>query len=120
MSSKPKTTTPEVSESGKIVKDLYGRGPLNTALTGILSPNSDDPYAQMAQKRLVESIRGGYGARGLAGSGIAQKGESEGVANMLTDLAYRKEQLPVQILATGSGSPSFGQPAAGRGFMGLK
>jgi hypothetical protein len=120
MSSKPKTTTPEQSESAKIVRDLYNRGPLNVGLTGALSPTSDDPYAQMAQKRLVESIRGGYGARGLAGSGIAQKGESEGVANMLTDLAYRKEQIPVEILKAGSGSPSFGQPAPGRGFMGLK
>ena len=120
MSSKPKTTTPEVSESGKIVRDLYQTGPLKPALYNTLSPNSDDAYAQMARDRLVQSIRGGYGARGLAGSGIAQKGESEGVANMLTDLAYRKEQIPAQILATASGSPSFGQPAPGRGFMGLK
>lgn len=120
MSSKPKTTTPEGSESGKIVRDLYATGPLKAGLINSLSPTSDDAYAQMAKNRLVSQIRGGYGARGLANSGISIKGENEGVANMLTDLAYRKEQLPIQTLATGSGSPNFGAPVPGRGFMGLK
>jgi len=119
MSSSPKTTKPEFPEASKIVKDLYG-GPLKPALYNVLSPTSDDAYAQMASKRLVEQMRGGYGARGLANSGIAVKGEQEGLANMLTDLAYRKEQIPVQILGTAGTGPSFGQPAPGKGFMGLK
>jgi hypothetical protein len=119
MASKPKTTPPVVSEAGKIVKDLYG-GPLKPALYNVLSPTSDDAYAQMAQKRLIESMRGGYGARGLANSGIAIKGEQEGVANMLTDLAYRKEQLPAQILGTAGSTPGGGAAVPGRGFMGLK
>jgi hypothetical protein len=119
MSSGSRVAKPEPSESAKIVRDLYNRGPLNTGLTNVLSPNSDDAYAQMAQKRLVESIRGGYGARGLAGSGIAQKGETEAASNLFADLAMKKEQIPVQILGAGGGAAGT-TPIPGRGFMGLK
>jgi hypothetical protein len=113
-----KVAKPEPSESAKIVKDLYG-GPLKPALYSVLSPTTDDAYSQMAGQRLVQGIRGGYGARGLAGSGIAQKGEAEGLANLMTDLAMKKEDKAVQILGAG-GSATGTTPIPGRGFMGLK
>jgi hypothetical protein len=108
-----------MSEAGQIVKDLYS-GPLKPALYSVISPTSDDAYAQMARKRLIDSIRGGYGARGLANSGIAIKGEQEGVANLLTDLAMKKEQNITNILGTAGSTPGGGQAVPGRGFMGLK
>ena len=73
-------------------------------------------------KQSVADIRGGYGARGLEGSGIAIKGEQQALQKIVNEAAAARAGQLTGVLATASGAPSVATPQQqqGRGFMGLK
>ena len=106
--------------SQQIIGSAAIRGPLTSAIS---SDIINDPFANLASRQMtqaVQQIRGGYGARGLAGSGIAQKGETEAIQDLaLKGAAQRAGQL-TGLLGTASAPPSHpgGTPTQGGGFFG--
>jgi hypothetical protein len=120
---KPKAPKAEYSPAGKIVGDLYGKGgggPLGGALRNILANPGDDPFTQRQLDVLTQRTRGGYGARGLAGSGIAAQGEQDVMRDFLLNRGEQKQGQAIQILGTGGTAPQFGTPQQPRGFLGMK
>jgi hypothetical protein len=118
----PKAAPAEVSPAGKIVTDLYGRGPLRGSLENILANPGDDPFTQRQLDVLTQRTRGGFGARGLAGSGIAQQAEQQAMSDFLMQRGEQKQDQAIKILSTGSSSPTqvTGTTPQPRGFLGLK
>lgn len=116
--SKQKFAPPQLNPAQKIVQGISG--PISNAALQTINPVSTDAYAQRAGQQLVQGIRGGYGARGLAGSGIAQRGEAEGLSDLNMKLALEKEKNVIGLLGTAGSGVSSQSPIAGRGFMGLK
>ena len=93
---------------GAISKDI---------ITNPFLDRSSDLY-----KQSVADIRGGYGARGLEGSGIAIKGEQQALQKIVNEAGAQRAGQLTGILQTASGSPSVATPQQqqGRGFMGMK
>lgn len=108
----------EKSEASKIVGDL--RGPLTGRLSGILQPAAEDPFFQRTLEKGVQKVRGGYGARGLAGSGISLQGEQDFIGDATLGRDEQKANQAIQILGAGSGAPTFAPAQAPRGLFGLK
>lgn len=112
---------PGYSIASQIVnKDL--RGPLAGAIKQDIITDPFQNAASQQYQTTVDSLRSGYGARGLANSGIAIQGEQDALKNIqLASQAQRAGQL-TGVLATASSSPSFpsGTPQQGSGFLGLK
>ena len=110
---------PGYSVSSQIVGGLQGLpGALNDTI--INNPFTDASRAEYQD--VVSGIRGNYGARGLANSGIAIKGENTALTDIaLKSQAQRAAQL-TGLLGTASSSPSFpgGTSPTPRGFMRLK
>lgn len=117
--SKQKFAPAQLNPAQVAVKELWG-GPLKTSMNNILSPTSQNEYAQNSLRQLTQNVRGGYGARGLAGSGIAQKGETEAANNFMLDFGNKGQDRAIEILKAGSSGVSSQTPIEGRGFMGLK
>ena len=112
---------PSYSAAGQIIM-----GDLRQPLTGALKDSIiNNPFTDASSREYQlaqDSIRGSYGARGLANSGIAIQGEQQALSDIaLKSQAQRANQL-TGILGTGSSSPSFpgGTPQQGSGFLGLK
>ncbi len=118
----PSAPKPVTSPSGRIVRNLYGggKGLLADSLKGILSNPGDDPFTQRQLDVLTQRTRGGFGARGLAGSGIATQAEQQAQSDFLLNRGEQKQGQAISILGTGSGSPSVVPGSTPRGFMGLK
>jgi hypothetical protein len=95
--------------------DMMGR-----AANRILDPSNGEALTNRTIQKAVENSNAQYGARGLAGSGIAQKGAEQAG----TDAALQGEQLNQQgilgVLQAGSGNTSFGPAPTPRGLFGLK
>jgi hypothetical protein len=107
------------------VYDLYKNDPsiaqnISSGISQVFSPNADDAYSKIATERLISSTRGGYGARGLAGSGIAQKGEQDAVAGLQATLQQQKLGVIPQVIGAFAGQPAQQQQATPRGLFGLK
>src|SRR5262245_11123417 len=107
------------------VYDLYKNNPqiggeLASGISQVFNPNSDDAYSKIATDRLIQSTRGGYAARGLAGSGIAQKGEQDAVAGLQATLQQQKLGVIPQVIGAFAGQPAQQQQATPRGLFGLK
>jgi hypothetical protein len=120
-SPKPKFAPPGYSAAGEMV-----RGDLKDSLTGAVKESViNNPFLDASSREMqttTDAIRGSYGARGLAGSGIAVQGENQAISDiMLKSQAARAGQL-TGIMATGSSSPSYAgqQERPGKGFMGMK
>lgn len=114
-----KASKPELSPAGKIVGGLAG--PLSDAIqTQILNPDATNALTQRQVEGAISAVRGGYGARGLAGSGIAQAGEQEVASDIIMKAGAQQAQNVIGVLGAGSGAPSYAPQAAPRGFMGLK
>ncbi len=96
-------------------KEAIGKGVINA-----LEPGSDDAYSKIATERLINTTRGGYGARGLANSGIALQGEQDAVSGLQAQLAQQKMGLVPNILSAANGVPAQQQQATPRGLFGLK
>jgi len=112
---------PGYSEASQIVKnDLH-----DPLVAGIKQDILTNPFANQASQEYQlaqNSIRGGYGARGLAGSGIAVQGEQDALKDLLLKSEAQRAGQLTGVLATASSSPSFpsGTPNQGSGFLGLK
>jgi hypothetical protein len=118
----PKTQqpVPYYSEASKIVKGM--RAPLSGAIRQDIITNPFTDYGSQQYKQAVGDIRGGYGARGLEGSGIAIKGEQDALQKIASQVQAQRAGQLIGVLGTASGSPAVGTPtqSQGSGFMGLK
>jgi hypothetical protein len=103
--------SPVYSESSKIIHGL--RGPLSGAIRKDIITNPFLDQASDLYKQSVGDIRGGYGARGLEGSGIAIKGEQDAMQKIVNQAEAQRAGQLTGLLATASGAPSF--PAAQQG-----
>lgn len=101
-------------------KDPQVYGAIKTGVINALQPGSDDAYSQIATDRLLSATRGGFAARGLVGSGIAQRSEQDAVSGLQAQLAQQKMGLVPQILGAASGVPAQQQQSTPRGLFGLK
>jgi hypothetical protein len=114
-----KASKPELSPSGKIIGGLSG--PLSEAIqTQILNPDASNALTEREIQGATQAVRSGYGARGLAGSGIAQAGETQAQQDILLKAGQQQAQNIIGVLGAGSGAPSYAPQATPRGFMGLK
>jgi hypothetical protein len=120
-SPKPKFAPPGYSPAGEIIREDL-REPLVGSIKDSIINNPFMDAASREMQTTTDAIRGSYGARGLANSGIAVQGENQAISDiMLKSQAQRAGQL-TGILATGASSPSYAsqQERPGKGFMGMK
>lgn len=75
----------------------------------ILAPPGDNPFIQ----RATQQIRGGYGARGLANSGIAIQGEQNAIQQMNYQDSQAKAGNISNLLAAGTGQTSQTKQSSG-------
>lgn len=119
---KPQFGKPAYSVASQIVGGNL-RQPLESAIQQDIITNPFTNRSSDQYKRAVSDIRGGYGARGLEGSGIAIRGEQDALQKIVNEAAAARAGQLTGVLATASGSPSFPSGAnapEGRGFMGMK
>jgi len=64
-------------------------------------------------QRAVNQVRGGYGARGLAGSGIAVAGEQNAIGQVALQGQQQAAQNLTNLLAAGSGNKQESNTASG-------
>lgn len=119
-------SSPSVKQpiAGQIVRQLW-RGnqpntPFGNRLNSIVSLNENDPYRDMAVKRLTNDVNAQYGARGLATSGIGLKGVTEAITNFDVNREEQKANQAIQILGTASSGGTPQQGSQPRGLFGLK
>lgn len=113
---------PGYSVASQIIRQDQIKKPLTEAISGSIIDNPFQNAASREYQTTVDSLRGSYGARGLANSGIAVQGEQQALSDIqLKAQAQRAGQL-TGLLGTASSSPSFpgGTAPQPRGFMGLK
>ena len=111
---------PYESVAGKIVGGKKIRGPLENALLGNIIKNPFLNQASDEYKQAEGDIRGGYGARGLEGSGIAVKGEQQALQKIVNQAEAQRAGQLNQLLGTAGGAPNLSAPTQGSGFMGMK
>lgn len=109
---------PVNSVASNIVKGL--QGPLSGALRKDIITNPFTDYGSQQYLQAVGDIRGGYGARGLEGSGIAIKGEQQALQKIAAQVQAQRAGQLTGILGTASGAPTVTPPQQGSGFLGLK
>ena len=102
---------PAYSVASQIIKGM--KGPLSGAVKQDIVTNPFMDYGSQQYKQAVSDIRGGYGARGLEGSGIAIKGEQGALQKIASQVQAQRAGQLVGLLGTASGAPSF--PAASQG-----
>jgi hypothetical protein len=111
--------SPSMPASGRILlRDL--RQDLSPAIRQDII---NDPFrneASVQYRDTMNQIRGSYGARGLAGSGIAIEGEQRAIGDIQAKAQAQRAGQLTNILATGSGAPTSIAGSQPRGFMGLK
>lgn len=86
----------------------------------ILDPTSNESLTKRTVDLAVQQSNAGYGARGLAGSGIAQRGSTQAATDAALAGAQQQQQALIGLLGAGSGSPVFGPQQQPRGLFGLK
>jgi len=109
---------PYDSVAAQIVKGM--RGPLSGAIKQDIITNPFMDYGSQQYKQAVGDIRGGYGARGLEGSGIAVKGEQDALQKIASQVQAQRAGQLTGVLQTASGAPTVSAPTQGSGFMGMK
>ena len=68
----------------------------------ILGPAGDfGALTKRAIQQAIAATRGGYGARGLAGSGIAQRGEEQIASDLALQGAAQESQILNTLIAAG-------------------
>jgi len=98
---------PAYSVAGQIVGSPGIRSPLTGALRENIITNPFTDQGSREYKQAVADIRGGYGARGLEGSGIAIQGEQKALGDIVAKTNAQRAQQLVGLLGTASGAPSF-------------
>ncbi len=110
---------PQLSPSGKIIGGLAPQ--LSAALRDrVIDSDSGTNLTNRAIQKAVQNSNAQYGARGLAGSGIAQRGAEMAGSDAALQGADNEAKQLIGVLGAGSGAPSFSPPTPPRGFMGLK
>ena len=116
-----KASKPELSPTGRILDYPHMQGVLGAAVENqVLNPDAQNALTQRMIEGGISAVRGGYAARGLAGSGIAQRGENEVASDILLKAGQQQAQNVIGVLGAGSGAPSYAPQPTPRGFMGLK
>lgn len=110
---------PQVGESAKIIGQLSPE--IVQGVRGqILDPTSNENLTKRTMDLAVQNSNAGFGARGLAGSGIAQRGAEQAGTDAALAGAQQQQQALIGLLGAGSGSPTFSTPPQPRGLFGLK
>src|SRR5262245_29285612 len=116
-----KASSPQYSPTGNVLSQPHMQGVLGRAIEDqILNPDASNAVTQRQVEGAIQAVRSGYGARGLAGSGIAQRGEESAASDIILKSGENQRQNVVGVLGAGSGSPSYAPQPTPRGFMGLK
>ena len=98
---------PAYSVASQIVGGPGIRAPLTGALNESIITNPFTDQASREYKQAVADIRGGYGARGLEGSGIAIQGEQKAMGDIAAKTQAQRAGQLIGLLGTASGAPSF-------------
>ena len=113
------TPKPQTSPGGDIIKGLSG--PISGAISGqILDPTNNANLTKRTMDLAVQNSNAQFGARGLAGSGIAQRGAEQAGTDAALAGAQQQQQALIGLLGAGSGSPVFAPQQPPRGLFGLK
>lgn len=102
---------PAYSVASNIIRRLSG--PLSGAIKSDIITNPFTDFGSQQYKQAVSDIRGGYGARGLEGSGIAVKGEQDALQKIASQVQTQRAGQLTGLLGTASASPSFPSSSGG-------
>lgn len=86
----------------------------------ILDPTNNQNLTKRTIDLATQSSNAGYAARGLAGSGIAQRGAERAATDAALAGSQQQQQALIGLLGAGSGSPTFAPQPQPRGMFGLK
>ena len=113
---------PGYSQASQIIGSPEIAGPLKTAIGNDIITNPFMNQASREYQMASDASNSMYGARGLAGSGIAIQGQQQALSDIATKTQAQRAGQLVGLLGTASSSPSFpgGTSPTPRGFMGLK
>ena len=116
-SSAPK---PQFGPTADIIKKLSPQ--LTTALGTqlVAGPEQAGSLAQREIQQATQAVRGGYAARGLAGSGIAQAGETQAASDIAMQVGQQYANQLIGVGQLGTGSPSYAPQQQPRGLFGMK
>ena len=89
-------------------------------LSQILDPTNNQNLTNRTVDIAMQKSNAGYGARGMAGSGIAQRGATQAATDAALAGSQQQQQALIGLLGAGSGAPSFSPQAQPRGMFGLK
>ena len=110
---------PAQSQSSRIIGQLapqIKQGILNQ----ILDPTNNENLTKRTIDLATQSSNAGFAAKGLAGSGIAQRGSERAATDAALAGSQQQQQALIGLLGAGSGAPSFTPQAQPRGMFGLK
>lgn len=110
----------QLSPTGKIIQKLSPEltAALRTQL--IMGPEQAGSLANREIQQATQAVRGGYGARGLAGSGIAQAGETQAASDVAMQVGQQYANQLIGVGQLGTGSPSYPPPQQPSGLFGMK
>lgn len=110
---------PTKSESGKIIGRLSPQ--IEQSIRGqILDPTNNENLTKRTIDLAIQKSNAGYAARGLAGSGIAQRGSTQAATDAALAGSQQQQQALIGLLGAGSGAPTFAPQPQPRGMFGLK
>lgn len=113
-----KAAKPVESAGSKIIAGLSG--PISRAIEGDITNNPFTNPSSDIYKQTLANLRGGYGARGLEGSGIAVQGEQDALQKIVNQSQAQRAGQLTALVGAGSGSPVFAPQQQPSGFMGTK
>ena len=76
------------------------------ARSSILDPLSGSQLTDVNLQKATNQIRGGYGARGMAGSGIAARGEQDIISQMILQAQMNNQAALTNLISAESGGAS--------------
>lgn len=113
---------PQFGPTAQIIGDL--KAPLKSALyENLIGPGAFATTGKLAEREIqqaTQAVRGGYAARGLAGSGIAQAGEQQASSDISQQVGQQYAQNLIGVASLGTGGPSYAPQQQPRGLFGLK
>jgi len=114
------TPKPQFGPTANIIKTLAPQltDALKTQL--IAGPKQAESLANREIQQATQAVRGGYAARGLAGGGIAQAGETQAASDIAMQVGQQYANQLIGVGQLGTGSPSYAPQQQPRGFLGMK
>jgi len=107
------------SQSSKIIGQLSPQIKQGI-MSQILDPTNNENLTKRTIDLTTQASNAGYAARGLAGSGIAQRGATRAATDAALAGSQQQQQALIGLLGAGSGAPSFSPQSQPRGMFGLK